>query len=228
MKRFRFPLLGLLLICVFSATVIWAAYPGTDNFTRANSGTLGANWTATSDNWSISANTAVATTNGVYTISAYSAESFNNDQTTTVTVANAQTTTFLGPCVRLSLVAASGYCVVDRGTSGGNSTVSKFTTGTRADLCTSTNPDPYVNGDTMTLQVVGTTLTYTHNGSTVAGCLAFTDATYASGAPGMIAFNNGTSPTVTLFSADCVPTCAGAAASTIAGPAKIAGPGKVD
>jgi hypothetical protein len=103
----------------------------------------------------------------------------------------------------------SGYCVVIDGTPN-TSNVVKFVSGVRTNLCTSTGNDGFVSGDTLELSVSGTTVTYTHNSSSVPGCTAFTDSTFSSGYPGMVGYNNGSNPTVTLFSADCLPTCAAA------------------
>ena len=166
----------------------------TDNFVRANSATLGANYTACGDGNSgmaISGNTAVGVAS-VFTVSAWTANTFHNDQGTIITFGGAPSGQYIYPCVRLTGTATTlhGYCLYIEGSTWGIQLISAG--GGGAVLASgSVSPAP---GDTFELTAVGTNLTAYHSGSIMtasSGSNPAADSTYASGSCGVAAYNGG-------------------------------------
>lgn len=156
------------------------ALPATDTFTRADAGTLGANWT---DNPSLSglsivSNEAKATAGGGFNNSYWTADTFSNDQYSlatfpviadaAVTVRNNGDNFYMwyhagGSSNRFFYKRVSGSftSLGDRGTGG-------------------------ANGDTLKLTVSGTTLTGYVNGSALGS--PTTDASLTSGSAGLVGY----------------------------------------
>lgn len=166
------------------------ASQATDNFNRANTGTLGANWTndtTTGATWEISSNTAIPTspvTND--SMAYYTGISWGNDQYSqavlSVTGANG---------------AQSGVGLVLRGSGNPEATgnayvaaisnvsptlfMSKFVSGTYT--LVSSSSLTYTNGDTFEFDVIGTNFFFQHSGLVVASF--GTDSSISSGSPGL-------------------------------------------
>jgi hypothetical protein len=166
--------------------------PATDNFTRADSGSLGANWTEQIHGLQIISNQAPGDTDLNYQAAFWNADVFGNDQYSELTFTNySDSANQVGPLVRASGTGGSsvGYLMFCMGAgpnitrlytySGG----SLFTTQIGTDIST-----PWVDGDVARLEVSGTTFTLKRNGSTVG---TETDATVASGSAGFMLRNEG-------------------------------------
>jgi hypothetical protein len=148
----------------------------TDNFTRANAGNLGANWTDAIAGWSIVSNQASATASAP-NLSGYSAILWPNDQ---YSQATAITVDAVGPALRISGIgsAATGYVLLVH---------SSFTQAFRLDPSFTFNSiwsdgTHWAANDVVYLQVQGSTFTVNRNGSFLA---TFSDATYSSGRSGI-------------------------------------------
>jgi hypothetical protein len=141
----------------------------TDDFNRADAGTLGANWTdlAGETGWSIVSSEAKVTSAGSVTMaSRWTAVSFPNNQWAQVAVGSTLETTSdqgVGPMVR----AQSGG---DRILMQGNSVqtrVYKKVSGTFTQL--GTDGPAVTNGDVLYLEIQGTTVVAKLNGTSVCG-----------------------------------------------------------
>jgi len=224
LKRIR-PILGLLLLILIASVCVWAAYPATDNFTRTNSGTLGANWADSLGNTTpcqILSNTAANTSGGGVCSEVYNAETFNNDQYVQATFSNVTTsgTADIAVMIRTAVASANGYaCGLRTALDGTHYVMWKLVSGSLSQIGVASST-VVANGDVVKFQVVGTTLNCYANGSLVLGPL--TDSALSSGYPGLRGNNSLSGYSMwTLFSADCIPTCGGAAASELSGPAVI-------
>lgn len=158
----------------------------TDNFTRANASTLGSNYTPCGqgsgpyDGMSISSNTAIGAT-GLSTMSAWTANTFHNDQYSKATYFSAAVgSKYLQVAVRLTGAGATlnGYQIT---TDSANWFLSKITAaGTATNLTTGTSA--MTAGDTLEIKAVGTTISAYHNGTLLG---SVTDSSYASGSAGI-------------------------------------------
>lgn len=186
-----------------------------DNFTRANAGTLGANWTAINSlsSLQIVSNNAEAQTTSAYNGNFYSASTFPADQWSQCTVGSATSNSnaFALCAVRVQSVAESFYSLFMR-TDGGSCSIRKFTAGTPSDLATCSPVSIHGSGvalqagDTLTITVIGSTITGYQNGVQI---VQTTDASFTSGSPGIAAFPNATLTNITFSnwaggSTDCV------------------------
>lgn len=156
-----------------------------DTFVRANSGTLGANWTCSSNGtWGITNNTAtpLTLTSGTVLNCAYTAASFTNDQVSQVTF-SAPSTDGIGATCRTASGASTGYTLLIDGL--GDSRILKSVAGTASNLAT--GGPAFAVGDVATISCVGTTITAYKNGTQI---LSATDSAITSGFPGMTYFNN--------------------------------------
>lgn len=152
-----------------------------DNFNRANGG-LGSNWTTGIGTLAISSN-AVVGTSVTTSISfwATATNTFGNDQESQVVVGNISTN------IRYSAVAvrASGtrcYEAYTDGASGaGHTAIARIDAGVETEILAVATT--FTAGDVLKLGIVGTTLQMYKNGTAVGGTV--TDATYASGQPGI-------------------------------------------
>lgn len=181
----------------------------TDNFTRADAATLGANWTdiaGQTSEWSIVSNKAAWVQDGTYCMDIYSGAGWTggNDQYAEMTINTKVTLSDGGPMVRAS-ATGNGYSMIINDTDNvalGNSmsvTIYKWVSGTPTQLHNGT-ATVISAGDVVRLAVQGTTLTGYVNGVSKT---TITDATFSTGTPGMFGSNNGTSSgfTVSLFAA---------------------------
>lgn len=159
----------------------------TDNFTRANSSTLGANYTAcgaSGAGMGISSNQAIGQ-GSLVTMNAWTANTFHNDQYAIVTYFLAvPTSTYLEAAVRLtgSDTSLIGYRIT---TDGANWFLSKITGTTSTDFTSGTLT--MTVGDTLKITVVATTISAYHNGTLLATA---NDSTYTSGSAGIGAYSS--------------------------------------
>jgi len=176
----------ILLITLWSACV-FANVIATDNFTRANAGNLGANWTNVAGTFAISSNTAECTgTDGSsYGATAWNANSAPNDQYAQITISGTAGSGQTGPSVRMSTVADTFYYALIL---GGSLYITKVVAGSGTNLVTTTYSP--TSGDVVYLSIVGTSLTLKVNGTTK---LTTTDSSISSGSFGMAGLFNGTS-----------------------------------
>jgi hypothetical protein len=174
------PCIGFLFCGPFSPT-----NQVSDTFVRANSGTLGANWTCSSNGtWGITSNTAtpLTLTSGTVLNCAYTATSFTNDQVSQVTFI-APSTDGIGATCRTASGASTGYTLLLDGL--GDSRILKSVAGVASNLAT--GGPAFAIGDVATIACVGTTITAYKNGTQI---LSATDSAITSGSPGMTYFNN--------------------------------------
>jgi hypothetical protein len=154
-----------------------------DNFNRAN-GALGSNWTNAVGSCVISSNTVTANGfNAAHNIShwATAVNTFANDQFSQATFTTAGDSG--GLCVRWA--GPSGYKFI--GPAGGNYFLYETTSGTDTSLG-SFSSATIANGDVVRLEATGTTIRVLVN---AVEQLSVTDATHASGSPGLAMNWNG-------------------------------------
>lgn len=188
--------LALILYPQNSCAVLTQTALVTDNFTRANSATLGANWGGlqnTAAVCNIVSNKAQSNTASTRCFGIYVASDFPNDQFAQITNStHANASNFMGPCVRVMPSVSSGaafpastvngYCV-----NGSPYNISTVTGGTFVALVTSA-----VNqaaGDVVLLTVqnsaVGPTLTLFVNGTQATTATDVSATAFVAGQPGM-------------------------------------------
>jgi hypothetical protein len=157
-----------------------------DNFNRAD-GALGANWsTAGVNSWVIASNRAVPNTAAAFNMMRYTGASFANDQECQI-IPQPIGGFFPAACVRMGATGNCYAAMVDSASNGWR--LARIDLGSNDDLATGTET---FNGTTDTIKVraVGTTISLWRNGVQLA---SVTDATYASGAPGLWSYeSNGT------------------------------------
>lgn len=173
-----------------ATTISYRLSPPADNFTRADSTGLGANWTVITNRFDVVTNKAVTQFSG-NNVAAWNADSFGNDQYSQSVATNNITN---GPIVRCSLVAATYYAFA---CSPGSSAIQKSVAGVGSNLLTGL--PGIANGDTLKLTAVGTTLEAFINGVSVG---SVTDASIASGYAGISA--NGSANQVDSFIAETI------------------------
>jgi hypothetical protein len=167
----------------------------TDNFNRADGG-LGANWTAFTDTFmtatlAIASNVVTQSSNGTDAFSLWTADTFQNDQYSQCVIASATGSSNSGPIVRGTTGGTNKHYEFDAGP-GATSAIYLYDAGVGwTSLATGV---AVANGDTLRLEITGTTLTAKVNAAT--NCTA-TDATLSSGNPGMHNFPD-TGQTITL------------------------------
>ncbi len=151
-----------------------------DTFTAANETSL----TSYSSRWSSSFGSFAINTNAVYntcacsdSIAIWTGDSYSANQYAELTLTALNDAGFIGVTVRGQPGAQSGYVAL---TSGNALSISKFNNGTEQELFFGATP--FIAGDTMRLEMSGTTLTLKRNGSAVH---TFTDSTFSSGSPGL-------------------------------------------
>jgi hypothetical protein len=165
----------------------------TDNFNRANSANLGANWTALDGNIEIISNQAGLGTDG-FNVVYWSADAFNANQYSKITITNSPFNPNIAiECsVRVSGTAGAGnYNYYAGWATNGQYGIYKQVGATSTDLVAPTSHTWNV-GDVIELRVNGTTLTLHQNGSQIA---SITDSDLSSGRPGINMFaGNGEQP----------------------------------
>ena len=143
----------------------------TDDFNRANSTTLGSNWTVIDPGWTVNNSTALCTTLAVIS-SIYTGVSFPNDQWCQATFASSgpiTADTGIGPMVRSDTTNA---LVLFQTNAADSRVYLRSTSGVFTQLGV-TGPG-VVAGDVLYLQVIGTTAIAKINTSTVCGTLTST------------------------------------------------------
>jgi hypothetical protein len=153
----------------------------TDDFNRGSTVTLcTGNWTCIDGSSFVVTNTAAEPDNGSQgNFAYYSGASFTDDHYSQVKWSSSGATNGVGPAVRVS-ATDDGYMYQVHDTSIYRFDDVSAGTYTMIKACTDS---PSV-GDTLKLEISGTTLTVSRNGTPVSGC-TITDATYASGEPGV-------------------------------------------
>lgn len=164
------------------------ALPASDTF--AGTGALSASWTNAVNALTRVGGVAEVTVDDVDNLSFWNADSFNNDQKSSIVVAATQTSgaLFIGPAVRCNAASGgNGYIFDSDGASGaGHSEFAKIVSGTYSAL--KTVAVTFTVGDTMELRVAGTTLSLYKNTVFVDST---TDASLTAGAAGIYAFHSG-------------------------------------
>jgi hypothetical protein len=184
----------LVLACLIAPLV---AFPGdagagavtaTDNFARAN-GSLGSNWTDMTDGGLAIVNQAVAGTNaGGSSGDIRTAETYGSDQYSQVAVTSTQLSggQWIGPAVRAQAGGQDLYVGIYFWNSGSPELMLFLRdNGNWSELGLPYPVSPLAAGTTLTLTAVGSTLTFSDNG-TVA--LTANDPTLSGGAPGIMAY----------------------------------------
>ena len=154
------------------------ALPATDNFNRANANPIGGNWTTVTGkgNIQIVSNVAIGTISGI-NAAYWNADAFSNNQYSQVKL-GAVASTWFGPAVRFSSSAYTGYLA--ESSNGTSLVLYKVIAGTTTSLASYTVT--VSAGDIIRLEVVGSTLTVKHNGTTR---ITHTNAEIASGSCGL-------------------------------------------
>jgi predicted GH43/DUF377 family glycosyl hydrolase len=167
----------------------------TDTFTRANSGTLGSNWTTISGatdtgTLGITSNAATPTANSVRAAALWNANAFTNDQWAEVLATpsggvNTGNNAFYGVCLRAASNDTFYGLQMNFGTTASGLNIFKVVSGTFTSLTVATwatGTNPYL----MRGEVTGTTINMYLNGVLA---LTATDSSIASGSAGVWAFN---------------------------------------
>ena len=174
----------------------------TDTFTRANTSvSLGANWTVNNASGmgglGIGGNQAASTSTTFTGLSSWTGQTFGNDQWSQITVGGTAPTTntqVVGPSVRnAGLNVSTNYnyqCAFASG--AGIRVITKFIAGASTTLLTTANSG-CSTGDVLRLEVVGNQISAFYNGA-LDGTVS--DASIASGQPGLLIFSNTTSPNI--------------------------------
>lgn len=164
--------------------------PATDNFNRANSGTLGSNWTeqdaaGTGSTNQIVSNQATGSGSRDFTRAFWNADVFGNDQYSQSLLAACNDYMYLS--VRASGTGASGanHYVLVMNNGAGQSFIQKVVAGSLTTLASGlTNFN--ASGDSGKIGVVGTTITvYRDTGSGFVSIGSVTDSSLASGSAGL-------------------------------------------
>jgi hypothetical protein len=166
----------------FTAALAAVVLVTTDDFTRANGDMCTGNWTCIDGStFTIASNAAEPTNSGQGNFAYYSGASFTDNQYAQVKWLSAGAVNGVGPAVRVS-ATDDGYMYQVHDTSIYRFDDVSAGTFTMIKACTDS---PSV-GDTLKLEISSTTLTVSRNGTPVSGC-TITDATYATGEPGVYA-----------------------------------------
>jgi hypothetical protein len=176
------------------------ALPQTDNFTGTD-GTSppNSNWTNMDVGTKIFTNTAVSVSDGSYGFSYWNADSFNNDQQSEVTFANALPKTG-GPCVRMS--GTNNCYMLDCNDSGGTNTFLYKRVSGSYSLLQNFGAVVFSVGDIAKISVTGTTIKCFKNGSQIG--TDTTDSDLASGSAGVMAYVGGSNIVIDSCTVDNV------------------------
>lgn len=198
-----------------------------DDFNRAD-GSLGSNWTTVTsmDPLAVAGNECIGTNSGSHNVAYWSANSFDDDQFSEMTVGAAAVgpgTTYWGPVVRAQVGAQSFYVMYVNNSAVGV-TIYRWQAGSATQIDGGgVAPTVATPGDVLRLEIVGNALTAYVNG--VARATA-TDSTFASGYPGINIFRDGTAdnwtggPTVTAVVAQGRAPVAARTENVLADPAR--------
>lgn len=166
----------------------------TDNFNRANETPLsgGGNWSVGTDNpWNLSSNIAVPSSVSSDDAMHYTAGTWPNDHYSKADLTVSGTGGLqqgVGLTVRGTTAATTYYRAVTDHAASNNVSISKMVNGVYTNLALVTSS--WTDGSTWELDAQGTSLTFKRAGSTI---LTATDASIASGKPGIILSSNVTS-----------------------------------
>lgn len=189
-------IIGLALFWALCPTRAAMTLPATDNFTRANSGSLGANWTEQIHGLQISSNHATPVVSLTYQFVFWNADVFNNDQYSELTISNFDGSAGQdGPTVRASGTAGSAqnyFMLCDL--PNGRTQFYYYHGGTFTQIGTNITT-AWANGDIAHLEVSGTTFTLKRNGTTIG---TETDSNIGSGSAGF-ELRNPTNDTASLW-----------------------------
>lgn len=160
-----------------------------DSFNRADGG-LGSNWTKSStDALAIASNVVVGTSN--HCVSYWSANTWVNDQYCQLTIGGAASR-YHGAVVRHQSGSLS-YYVMFANIAASQATIYRFDNGSGSLLGSVVGSIAWAAGDTMKLDVAGSTLTAYRNGGSI---FTRSDATYTGGYPGIDVIAVAGTPTV--------------------------------
>src|SRR5271157_673829 len=168
-----------------------AAVVASDNFQRAN-GALGSNWTATSDGGLSIVSQQAAGTSGKTTGDIWTANTFTSDQFSQVQVTSTAMTggEWIGAAVRMQSSGQNAYVGIYKWNSGSPELVIfKRSGGGWAQLSAAYSTGVLPAGTQLELAAVGSTISFWQNG---VKRLSVTDSSFTGGAPGMMAYGNGT------------------------------------
>ena len=168
-----------------------AAVAASDDFNRADGG-LGPNWTAISDGAMAISSQAVIGKAGATTGDIRTAETYPSDQYSQVAVTSTQLTgaLWIGAAVRLQAGGKSGYAGIYYWNSGSPQLrLYKRSGGNWTQLGGAYSSGPLAAGTQLEVTAVGSTISFLVNG---VQRLAVTDSTFTGGAPGIMAYGNGT------------------------------------
>ena len=159
--------------------------PGADDFNRAD-GSLGPNWTATSDGAMAISSQAVTGTVNANTGEIRTAETYASDQYSQVEVTSTQLTggQWIGPAVRLQGGGQNGYLGIYYWNSGNPELMLFLRNAGNWTQLGSYNTAPLTAGTQLKLTAVGNTVVFAENG---VQRVAVTDSTFTGGAPGIMA-----------------------------------------
>jgi hypothetical protein len=161
--------------------------PATDTFTGTNSDPLSGNWTTTNGAWIIFSNRAFSNT--ADSLVKWTADAFDNDQYAQVTVhAIGLGGSNYGPAVRIGTVTGYSVTISADGTELTLKRAIDVTIGSYVTIQTISGLS-IANGDTIKLQVTGTTLRVYQND--VQRGTDSTDANISSGSAGMLSIATG-------------------------------------
>lgn len=163
-----------------------STFVASDDMNRADAGTLGANWGSIGTPvWTVVSNRAANVSAGAAISKWIGAGTFTANQSSRGSSPTLAAGSGVGPAVRIG-AGASGYGLLYDTTGWTAFNLGTFgVVGTGTWTATST--------DIVDLSAVGTTMTVYLNG--VSSGWTFTDATYATGSPGFISNNTGTTQT---------------------------------
>jgi hypothetical protein len=154
----------------------------TDDFNRANAGSLGSPWSDIAGVWNIDTNAAKSTTEDLANFSMY-VQTYSNDQYSKATyVTNA--TSYAAVGVRMSFSGGVIAYVLFVNPSGAGWDLQEYPAGSSL----ASGADTFSNGDIMEVRAVGTTISAWKNGVQIGSA---TDATIASGNAGIGAYQVG-------------------------------------
>ena len=151
-----------------------------DDFNRADSGTLGANWTnVAGSTWGVVSNRAALGATGGFTY--WNAVGFDSTQSSQAVYAETTARTYAA-AARVQSGAATGYVLYMNGP-GNALNLSKVVAGAETLLGSSIQLG--ATNDVLKVDCNGTTITPTVNGAAISGLGAQTDSAITGGAPGM-------------------------------------------
>ncbi len=173
---------------VFLSVVVLLATSASDNFNRADSGTMGTNWIARNSSWGIISNKAYRDlffVNDEFTSWNPSTNTFGNDQYSQVTCSGMTAGHYCGVAVRLSGTTYANSTYYGSRIDTSSWYITNITGGNAGSVIAS-GSGTFADGDVIRLDATGTTLTLTQNGSTLGTA---TDSDYASGQPGLATYD---------------------------------------